>query len=210
MEIENSVQTQEVSDSTETIKTDINDVSDDAAKQMPDDFKKDFFKQKQIAREERAEKEALLEKVRAFEEAEALKVGNHQKIIDTLKEENKNYRDKITASEKKKQFDRFNNVLTSKADELGFTKPDRILNFLSDDDKALLNIDADMNIDEYGLEKAMDNVKKEWGELFKPKNIKVADGQVVTNLNKPKQKTAKEMTSAERIAMVKELMKNKQ
>ncbi len=206
----NSVQAQEVSDSTEKITTDINEVSDDASKEMPNDFKKDFFKQKQLMRDAIAEKNELAEKVKAYEEAEALKVGNHQKIIDTLKEENKSFRDREIAAEKKKQFDRFNNVLSSKAQELGFDKPDMILNFLSDDDKALLNIDAEMNVDEYGLDKAMLNVKKNWGKLFTPKSINIADGQIKTNLNKPKTKTAKEMTSAERIAMVKELMKNKQ
>lgn len=205
----NSVQTQVVSDSVEKITTDINEVSDDATKEMPNDFKKDFFKQKQLMRDAIAEKNELIDKVKAFEEAEALKVGNHQKIIDTLKEENQTYKDQISAASKKKQFDKFNNVLSSKARELGFDKPDMILNFLSEDDKALLNIDAEMNVDEYGLEKAMLNVKKNWGKLFTPKNINIADGQIKTNLNTPKVKTAQEMTSAERIAMVSELMKKK-
>tara|TARA_R110002096_G_scaffold34017_4_gene97575 strand:- start:1496 stop:2119 length:624 start_codon:yes stop_codon:yes gene_type:complete len=203
----NSVQTQEVSDSTEINKTEINEVADKAADTMPEDFKKDFFKQKQLMRDAQAEKQALADEVAAFREKENERLGNHQKIIDTLKEENKSLKESHAKSEKKKQYEKFNSTLEAKARDMGFTKPERIINFLSDDDKALLNIDADYNVDEYGLEKAFDNVKKEWAELFRPKNVKIADGAVMTNLNKAPEKSASQMTTAERMMKVKELMK---
>ena len=62
-------------------------------------------------------------------------------------------------------------------------------------------------IDDFGMTKAFENVKKEWGELFKPKNVKVADGQPITNLNEKPKKSVREMTSAERLALALELSK---
>jgi len=202
---ESVTQTDDGSTSTENqenIETKDNEV-------MPDYLKKDFFKQKQQMNDAIAEREAMAEKVKAFEEAENERVGNHKKIIETLKEENAKLKGSLTANEKSKQIEKFNKTLTAKAEAMGFAKPDRVMNFLSDDDKALLVIDGDYNVDEYGMEKAFDNLKKDWGELFKPKSYKIADGAPKTNLNEQPKKSAKEMTTAERIAMVKEITKNK-
>jgi hypothetical protein len=199
------VQTQESS----AINENQQSLENDAANNMPDDFKKDFFKQKQAMRDALAEKEEMAQKVREFEEKEAQRVGNHQKIIDTLKEENAKLVGSLNERDQRDQFKSFNDQLTNKAKEMGFTKPERIMNFLSKEDQELLVMDGSNRIDDFGMSKAFDNVKKEWGELFKPKHVTIADGNPTTNLNKTPPKTAKQMTSAERIALVLEMNKNK-
>ena len=183
----------------------INEVPDEVAKAMPGDYKKDFFRQKEIAREAKKREEDLLSKVKEYEEKEAERLGNHKKIIETLKEENAKLKGDLTAKEKRDQLAAFDSALISKATDLGFTKPDRIKSFLSDDDKKILVLDDDLKIDEYGLNKAFENVKKEWPDLFRPKNVKFADGVPKTNLNEAPKKAASQMTTEERMAELKRL-----
>lgn len=205
----NSVQTQEVSDSTEK-KEIINEEvkakevnSDDAiADRMPEDFKRDFFKHKQLMKEALEEKQELAEKLKLIEEEKNIKKGNYQTIIDSLKEENSKLKTSMEDDRKQKQYNAFKAKVSSKAQELGFIKPESIMSFFSTEDKKLLSIDEDHNVDEYGMEKAFENVKKEWAQLFKPKEIKIADKQIITNLNKKPAKTVKEMTSEERLQAV--------
>ena len=199
MELQSESVTQtETSSAVKVNSVEIDEVKDDAAKAMPDDFKKDFFKQKQIARDAKKREEELAERVKEFEEKEAERVGNHKKIIDTLKEENAKLKEDISVGDMKRRRDSFNDALISKATEMGFEKPKQIKNFLSDDDKAILIMDDDGVIDQYGMDKAFENVKKEWPRLFIPKEVKFADGVPKTNLNKSPAKSAKQMTSAER------------
>lgn len=195
--------TEVVSDSPVINPNDIQDVPDDAAKNMPDGYKNDFFKQKDIAKaaKERADKAEA--QVKQFEEQENERLGNHQKIIETLKEENTNLNDRLTKNDLKEKHDKFNSVMQNKAKALGFTKPAMIMNFFSVENKALLAMDEDMNVDDFGLNKAFENVKIEWPELFKPKAVIIADGNPTTNITQVKIKKANDMTSAERIAMVK-------
>jgi tRNA G37 N-methylase TrmD len=176
---------------------------------MPSDFKKDFFKHKQMMKEAQEEKAKALEKLKAYEEKEALAQGNYQKIIDTLKEENKKLNNTIAMRDLSEQEDRFNKQLVAKAEELGFTRPERIKNFISKEDKKLLVMGDDNKIDEFGLEKAFDNVKKEWSDLFRPKHVKIADANPTTNLNQQPQKSVKEMTSEERIQLALQQIRNK-
>lgn len=198
-----SDQTQTVSDSTEkkeiTLENEL--VKDPIAEKMPDDFKSDFFKQKQRMKDAELRADAAEAKALAFEERDNIAKGNFQVIIDTQKQTIEQLKTDIDTGKKKEKLEKFNKTLQAKATEMGFTKPSQILKFISDKDLEVLKIDGEMNINQAGLEIAFTNVKKEWGELFKPKEVIIADGVPRTNLNQTVKKSAKDMTSKERLAM---------
>lgn len=193
----------EISDLPETKETEVKTVVDT----MPDDFKKDFFKHKQAMKEAQEQRDELAAKLEMIEQEENVRKGNYQTVIDTLKEENKTLKGSIEDSLKQRRIDKLDRALIQKATELGFKKPKEIKRFLDSNERKLLSIDSDFNVDEYGLEKAMESVKKNWEDLFQAKKIVIADGNPITNLNKTQPKSVNKMTTDERMKLILEKTK---
>ncbi len=209
--IVNSVQTQKISDPTEPIKTEnltVETPPADPTANMPADFKDDFFKQKQRMKDAEARADAAELRASTYEEKENIAKGNFQTVIDSQKQTIDDLNNKISLGEKKKKLEKFEKTLERRAEDLGFTKPKRIMNFISQKDMELLKMDGDYNINEAGLDIVFSNVKAEWGELFKPKEVVIADGIPKANTTQTTLKTAKQMTSKERMAMAAKLIKS--
>ena len=179
----------------------------DPSDNMPKDYKDDFFKQKQRMKDAEVRADAAEARALAYEEKDNIAKGNYQVIIDTQKQTIEQLKTDAKVSRDKEKLKKFNESLESRAKQMGFTKPNQILKFISDKDLEILKIDGEMNINEAGLDIAFTNIKKDWGELFKPKEVIIADGIPKTNLNQTVVKSAKDMTSKERLAMARKQIK---
>lgn len=165
------------------MSTEVNDPTDQpteptATEEKPNNSEALDRKNRELLGKLRAEKEKRKQFEDRLSAIEQEKLESEGKYVDAYKK-TKEQLERIEKEKKDLQngfrFRAIDSAITNKALGAGCKKPKAILRLLEKDDKALIEVDDNYNVDESTLSPIMDRMKEEYPELFEKTSTAVKD-----------------------------------
>lgn len=195
MEKQEMTSGQDVTSSTENV----NDVANAELSQAERDYKKDMFKYKENYKSAQQEAMELKERLKAFELKEEERKGNHQKVIEDLKDELRQTKSELATRDFTFANTTIDSTLKQEALKHGCKDPDLLVRLISKEKKDRVTIDDGFNPDKEDIKGLVESAMKEFDHIgLFGKSTKIADGVPSSpSMNQAPPKTINEMTTAE-------------
>jgi hypothetical protein len=143
--------------------------SSDASRADHEKYKRDMLKYKDMVGE-------LQERVKAFEMTEQEQKGNFQKVIQRLKEENKDLKTKYAQANYNYATSKIKDSVITEAVKLGCVDPDTFYKLIDQDDIKTIEVDDSFNAKQDDIKSIIEKNMKKYERLgFFGKKVNVID-----------------------------------
>lgn len=159
---------------------------------------------KSVEAEKRARERAqsLEAELEAKKQAELEAQGKHEEIIQSLR--GKLHETESTLKEEREKYlwNNVTNAVKTEAAKHGCKNPDKLVKLLDRDDFSILQAENGQIMDQ-SLSALIDKAKKENDFLFTSPPMKINDAVPSSKVEQPKEKSASDMSSAEKLEVMK-------
>jgi hypothetical protein len=143
--------------------------SHDASKADHDKYKRDMLKYKDMVAE-------LTERVKSFEMTEQEQKGNFQKVIQRLKDENKDLKTKYAQANYNYASSKIRDAVITESVKLGCVDPDTFYKLIDQDDIKSIEVDDSYNAKQDDIKSIIEKNMKKYERLgFFGKKVNVID-----------------------------------
>lgn len=152
------------------------------------------------------------EKLALYEQREMEAQGKHAELLSSLRDENNRLKNEVKQRDEVYTWSQVTNELKSAALKLGCNQVDHLMRLLPEDSLTQISVDENYRADKEEVMRLMESMKAnpEYSYFFTAKTPSVDTVNPVTQIEKDKPKTAKNMSLGEKLEFLNLRGKNKE